>query len=144
MTTPVRDRTDVASPAALVVCRLRQRSGGRGASPLAGEVELENVSSSVVEVPIRSSPLEHLNLIVHDAGGRLVSAGHYGDLLSPQLCPSTFRLRPGEKYLAPVSFLATVPEVGRQHGDYSVQAVFEHERIRAVSEPYRLAWRAGG
>src|SRR5215211_2599555 len=100
MATPIRELTDAPDTHAILVCRLRKKTEGRGAdSPLAGEVELENVSTSAVEVPICSSPLEHVNLIVHDARGRVVSMGHYGDQFSPQLHPSTFRLLPGEKYL---------------------------------------------
>ena len=65
----------------------------------------------------------------------MISAGHYGNLFSPPAEPSTLRLQPGEKFVAPVSFFATVPEDKRLPGSYTVQAVYEYGGTRAVSEP---------
>jgi hypothetical protein len=127
-----------------VLCRLRAKTGGRTAgSGLAGEVELENIASSALAISVRSSPLQHLNLIVKDAEGRVVSVGHYGNLFSPGPEERTFLLQPGEKYLANVSLLGTVPAESRRPGTYTVQAVYEYDSVRAVSPPFVLEWPAG-
>lgn len=124
-------------------CHLRKLSDGRASgSPLAGEIELENVSTSPVEIPIRTSPLQYLNLIVTNPDGRIVSTGHYGDLFSPGMEERLFRLLPGEKFTSPVSFLATVPVAQRRPGIYAIHAVYEVDGIRAESPPYRLDWHS--
>jgi hypothetical protein len=123
---------------AALACRLRPPQDHRGPSAIAGEVELENTSSTVLEIEVRSSPLQYLDLIVTDAAGQVVSDSFYGDLFSPLAEPYTLRLQPGEKFSAPVSLLGNVPEGKRQHGEYTVQAVYEYGGLRAVSEPLRL------
>src|SRR4051794_22333639 len=103
---------------------LRPRPLRRGPAPAAGEVELENTSVDVIEIEVYTSPLQYLNLIVTDAGGRLVSETFYGDLFSPLAEPYVLRLRPGETYTGPVSLLGNVPEEKWLPGPYSVQAVY--------------------
>lgn len=121
-----------------LACRLRPCQRRRGSSGIAGEVELENTSPNVVEIEVRTSPLQYLNLIVTDAVGKVVSASVYGDLFSPLAEPYTLRLQPGEKFTAPVSLLGNVPEGNRQRGEYTVHAVYEYTELRAVSEPLRV------
>ena len=124
-----------------LACHLHKQTKGRASgSALAGEIVLENVSSSAIEIPIRMSPLQHLNLIVTDSRQRIVSTGHYGDLFSPGTEDRVVRLLPGEKYVSNVSLLATVPVDQRRPGVYLIQAVYETDGIRAVSLPYRLDW----
>jgi hypothetical protein len=123
---------------ASLACRLRPRERRRGPSAIAGEVELENTSSNVLEIEVRTSPLQYLNLIVTDAAGNVVSDSFYGDLFSPLAEPSALRLQPGERFTAPVSLLGNVPE-GKWHpGEYTVQAVYDYRGLRAVSEPLRV------
>lgn len=121
-----------------LACRLRQRSLQRGPSPTAGEVELENTSPHVLEIEVRTSPLQYLNLIVTDATGRVVSDFFYGDLFSPLGEPYTLRLQPGEKFTGPVSLLGNVPEEKWLPGSYVVVAVYEYNGLKAVSEPLSL------
>jgi hypothetical protein len=129
----------IPSPAhASLVCRLRPRQLRRGPSAIAGEVELENTSSTVLVIEVRTSPLQYLNLVVTDAAGNVVSDSFYGDLFSPPAEPYTLRLLPGEKFTAPVSLLGNVPEGEWRPGKYTVQAVYEYNRLRAVSEPLCL------
>lgn len=124
-------------------CQLRRLNEGRSSgSVLAGEVELENVSNSPFEIPVRSSPLQHLNLIVTDAQDRIVSTSHYGDLFSPGVQERLFRLLPGEKFTSPVSLLATVPPEERRPGIYSIRAIYEADGVRAASPPFLLDWQA--
>jgi hypothetical protein len=118
-----------------LVCRLRRKSGR---SPTAGVVELENTSPSVVELEVRNSPLQYLNLVVTGPSGAVVSHWYYGDLFSPLAEPYTFQLAPGEKLIANVSLLGNVPEEKRLPGAYTVQAVYEHRGLRAVSEQVRV------
>jgi len=119
-----------------LVCRLRKKTTGRAAHiPTAGEVELENVSSEVLEIDVHTSPLQYFDLIVTDATGRVVSELFYGDLFSPLEEPYTLRLRPGEKYLGPVGLLGNVPEGKRSPGRYTVQGVFDYKGLRATSDP---------
>lgn len=118
-----------------LACRLRHREPRRGPSPVAGEVELENTSTNPLEIVVRTSPLQYLNLIVADSAGNVVSDSPYGDLFSPLAEPYTFRLRPGEKFVHGVSLVGNVPEDRRKPGPYLVQAVFEYNGLRAVSEP---------
>ena len=125
-----------------LACNLRKKIAGRaGHSSLSGQVELVNVSTSPIEIAIRTSPLQYLDLIVTDAQQRVVSIGHYGDLFSPGTDDRIFRLLPGEAYVGSVSLLATVPPDARQTGIYLIQAVYEWNGVRAVSLPYRLDWR---
>jgi hypothetical protein len=130
-------------PHAGLACRLRPRHPLRGLSAIAGEVELENTSSSVLEIEMRTSPLQYLNLVVTDAAGKVVSDSVYGDLFSPLAEPYTLRLQPGEKFTAPVSLMGNVPEEKQQPGTYTVQAVYEYGGLRTVSEPLRVQLPAG-
>lgn len=99
---------------------------------------MENTSAGLLEIEVTLSPLQHLNLIVTDASGAVVSEGHYGNRFSPLAEPYTLRLRPGEKFAGPVTLLGTVPEARRRPGEYSVRAVYEHGGLRAVSEPFTV------
>ncbi len=123
---------------ASLLCRLRYRQRRRGPSAIAGEVELENSSANVLEVEVRTSPLQYLDLIVTDAAGNVVSDSFYGDLFSPLAEPYILRLQPGEKFTAPVSLLGNVPEAKWQPGEYTVQAIYEYNGLRAVSEPLQV------
>jgi hypothetical protein len=91
-----------------------------------------------VEVEVRTSPLQYLNLIVADADGNVVSDSFYGDQFSPLVEPYTFRLEPGEKFTGPISFLGNVPEKFWRPGEYTVRAVYEYNGMTAVSEPLRV------
>src|SRR5262245_48871896 len=113
-----------------LVCRLRRKPGR---SPTAGEVELENTSPSIVELEVRSSPLQYLNLVVTGPSGGVVSNWFYGEMFSPLAKPYTFRLTPGERFTANVSLLGNVPEDRRLPGMYTVQAVYEYRGLRAIS-----------
>jgi hypothetical protein len=113
------------------------RTGREPGYHLAREVglPLENTSPEVLEIEVRSSPLQYLDLLVRDAGGPVISDSFYGDLFLPLAEPYTLRLPPGEKYIGPVSLLGNVPEDKRLPGKYSVQAVYEYRGLRALSEP---------
>jgi hypothetical protein len=123
---------------AALACRLRHRIGRRGSSPTAGEVEIENVLSGVVEIEVSTHPLQHLNLVITDVAGRPVPAPPYGHLFSPREQPYVFRLGPGEKYTHNVSLLGTIAEDQQSPGTYTVRAVYEYNGIRAVSEPVQV------
>jgi hypothetical protein len=118
-----------------LVCRLRRKPER---SPTAGEVELENTSPGVVELEVRSSPLQYLNLVITGPSGAVVSDWYYGDLFSPLTEPYTFRLARGEKFTASVSLLGNVPEDKRLPGVHKVQATYEYRGLRAVSEEIRV------
>jgi hypothetical protein len=66
-------------------CRIRRKQGRDNcpSSSDSGEVELENVSSVPVEIELEMSPFQHLNLVVTDSQGEVVSEGHYGNRFSP-------------------------------------------------------------
>jgi hypothetical protein len=121
-----------------LACRLHPRQPLRELSPIAGEVEVENTGHTAVEVEVRTSPLQYLNLIVADADGNVVSDAFYGDQFSPLTEPYAFRLEPGEKFTGPVSFLGNVPEKLWRPGEYTVRAVYEYNGMTAVSEPLRV------
>src|SRR5262245_27604702 len=113
-----------------LVCRLRFWEGPKGRPgrlPGGGEVELENVSSTPVELVVWMSPLQYPDLLVKDAQENVVSEGHYGDCFSPMLKPYTLCLRPGEKYVGNVHLFGNVPERKQQPGWYTVQAIYEYE-----------------
>ena len=133
---------EVGQPTALrskLTCRLRKKTTGRAAgSPTAGEVELENTSGEVLEIVSHFSPFQYLDIVVRDASGRVLSEGHYGDIFSPMENAYVWRLQPGEKLLHPVSLTAAVPQEKIAPGEYTVQAVYEHNGLRAVSEPFRF------
>jgi hypothetical protein len=122
-----------------LVCRLRKRITERTAHiPTAGEVELENGSPLAIEIEVRTSPLQYLNLIVTNGEGRVVSDSFYGDLFSPLDEPYTLRLQPGQKYSAPVGLLGNVSEANQHPGIYTVQAVYEYNGLRSVSNPLQV------
>jgi hypothetical protein len=125
-----------------LLCRLRFRQSQPGQRPLprnAAEVELENVSDSVIEIPVTLHPLQYLDLIVTRPDGELVSAFYYGNHFSPSLETSVLRLRPGETYVAPVSLLGTVPPEKQLPGSYLVRAVYQCGELRAESEPLQVS-----
>ncbi len=121
-----------------LACRLRPRSLRSGSSTIAGKVELENLSATDLEIEVRTSPLQYLNLIVTDAAGDLVSNSFYGDLFSPLAEPYTLRLQPGERFTAPVSLMGNVSEDKWQPGEYTVRAIYESNGLKAVSEPMQV------
>lgn len=140
---PIRECSLPTDATTRLTCQLRRKTTGRAAhSPVAGEIEITNVSPHTIEIPIATLPLQYLHLLVEEEQGQVVSDGHYGDLFSPQSRPSTFRLAPGETYVSPVSLLATVPPERLRPGVYLIRAVFEYADLCAVSAPYRLEWPA--
>lgn len=102
--------------------------------PFWAEVELENLSLADLEIEYEMAVLQYLNLIVHDARGAVVSDHHFGDRFSPMENARLLRLRPGEKFLADVHLLATMPRGPIAPGKYTVHAVYEYNGFRAESE----------
>jgi hypothetical protein len=127
-----------------IACRLRHRMGRRGPSPTAGEIEIENVSSEVIDIEVTMHPLQYLDLVITDTAGDLVPAPPYGHLFSPREKAYTFRLAAGEKYTHNVSLLGNVPEEKRLPGTYTVRAVYAYGGLRAVSEPLQVQIPAKG
>jgi hypothetical protein len=124
-----------------LACRIRIKQAEEGRRPLppgSGEVELENTSSTLLQIELQMSPLQYLNLIVQDAAGNVISEGHYGERFSPVAEPYTFCLEPGQKYTHNVALLGTVPETKRRPGRYIVQAVYQARGLTAVSTPLAL------
>jgi hypothetical protein len=105
---------------------------------MGGEVELENTSAGVLEVPLQMSPFQHLNLVVTDSSGREVSHGHYGNRFSPLETPYTWRLKPGEKFVGNVSLLGNVPKEKQLPGTYVVRALYDGPAGIAMSEPLQI------
>ncbi len=130
-------RAPAITPSALV-CRLRHRTSGRAVSPTSGEVELENTSGEVFEIEGDLGPLQHLNLLVTDSAGNLLSAWHYANLFSPIARGYTVHLAPGGKYTHNVSLLGNVPEERRLPGCYTVRAVYQYRDLKAVSDPVEV------
>ena len=127
-----------------IVCRLRKKAQGRAAtSLLAGEVELENASAGVLEIEVKTSPLQYLDLLVTDPAGNVLSAWRYGECFSPLESPYKLRLGSGEKYAAPVSLLGNVPPEKRLPGTYLIRAVYEYNGTRSVADVLRLDYRPG-
>ena len=125
-----------ASTSLVLRLRRKQTAEGRaGAASTAGEVELDNQSTATVEIEVRMSPWQYLDLLVTDAQGEVVSAWHYGDCFSPLEASYVLRLSPGEKYTGNVSLLGNVPPEKRRPGTYQVQAIFACKSLRVVSEP---------
>jgi hypothetical protein len=120
-----------------LACRLRRRetTDRSAATPNLGELELENVSARPLEIVYRMTVLQYLNLVVTAPDGRVVSEGHFGDRFAPTLEPTVLRLEPGEKFRANVHLFATVPCEQIPPGTYVVQAVYDCNGFRAVSEP---------
>ncbi len=128
------------APLQILACRLRPKEviGRWGPVPNMGEVELENRSSSPLEIAYRMTALQYLNLEITDSGGRIVSEGHFGDRFAPTLEPLVLRLRPGEKFTANVHLFATAPRHGLPSGTYTVRTVYEYNGLRAVSDPVEV------
>jgi hypothetical protein len=103
------------------------------------EVELENRSDTVLEIEYRMTALQHLNLVIHDSQGNLVSTGHFGDRFAPAFESYFLRLAPGEKFAANVHLFATMPRGPIAPGIYGVQAVYEYNGFRAESEPLEVS-----
>jgi hypothetical protein len=129
---PILEREAPAQP---LVCHLRQQTASSRRSPVSSlaEVELQNVSTSPLEISYRMTVLQYLNLLVTNADGVVVSEGHFGDRFAPTLEPHILRLAPGEKITAKVHLFATVPCDPIPPGTYLVQAVYEYDGVRAVS-----------
>jgi hypothetical protein len=124
----------------VLACRIRKKTHGRMAhSPLAGEVELENISGTRLEISVKMTLFQYLDLIVRDESGKVISEGYYGDIFSPLEKVYTIRLQPGEKYIGPVSLLGNVAPEKQRPGNYTVQAVFEYNGLRALSEPFPVS-----
>ncbi|MBI1914067.1 MAG: hypothetical protein HYS12_04930 [Planctomycetes bacterium] len=131
--TPAAPATQVT-----IVCRLRPKELRRGPAPTAGEIELDNVSPSVIEIEYDRHPLQYLNLVVTDPTGAILSAWHYGNLFSPLGSSHTLRLSPGEKFTAPVGLLGNVPEERRTPGWYTVVAVYKYKTLQVISQPLQV------
>jgi hypothetical protein len=116
-------------------CRLvhKEIASARGPLKNMGEVELENTSPALVEIPYQMSPLQYLDLFVTGPSGSLVSEGHFGDRFSPMRQEHVLRLQPGEKFRNDIPLLGTVPQEKRTAGVYKVQAVYEYDGIRVTS-----------
>ena len=123
-----------------LVCHLMRKEvvRQRGPVPFMAEIELENVSDSSLEIEYFMTALQHLNLIVADARGTIVSEGHYGDRFAPSDQPGFLRLASGQKFAAEVHLFATMPRGPIAPGTYSVQAVYEYNGFRAESEPVEV------
>lgn len=128
-----------AEPA--LACRLRRKLRLRHgpASPLAGEVELENLSPNAIEIEWDRHPLQHLDLVITDAEGNSVPATPFSDDFSPySVEPQIFRLAPGEKFVHNVGLLGGVPRQKQLPGTYTVRAVYKYNGHTAVSEPLEV------
>jgi hypothetical protein len=123
---------------AAIACRLRHRLERRESSPTAGEIELENLSSDVIEIEVTMHPLQYLDLVITDAAGARVPARPYGHIFSPRETPYIFRLAPGEKYTHNVSLLGNISEEKQLPGIYTVRARYEYNGLSAVSEPLQV------
>jgi hypothetical protein len=128
------------APSQPLACRLRPKSviGRQGPVANLAEVELENLSATPLEIPYRMTALQYLNLVVTKADGGVVSEGHFGDRFAPTLEPLVLRLGPGEKFTATVHLFATVRCDPIPLGTYTVQAVYEYDGFRAVSDPAQV------
>jgi hypothetical protein len=82
--------------------------------------------------------LQYLNLVVTDADGRVVAEGLFGGRSASTLEPQVLRLGPGEKFTANVHLFATVRGEPIPPGTYRVQAVYEYNGFRAVSETVQM------
>jgi hypothetical protein len=136
-TTVAGTQTEESRERPSLICRLRPKVviGRRGPIPNMGEVELENASSSPLEIEYSMTPLQFFDLEVTGPDGRVVSEGHFSDRFSPSLEPSVLRLLPGEKFTAHVALLATMPPEKRQPGKYTVQASYRFQGVRIMAEP---------
>jgi hypothetical protein len=138
--TTLKDATSVA-PAQPLACRLRRTpvSGRRGLVADMGEVELQNLSARAVDIPYWMTALQYLHLVVTRSDGAVLSEGHFGDRFAPTLEPLVLHLEPGDKFTAIVPLFATVAHPPLPPGTYLVQAVYEYNGFRAVSDPLPVA-----
>jgi hypothetical protein len=127
-----------------LACRLSPKEfiGRNGPVPHVAEVELENLSTSDLQIEYQMAVLQYLNLIVRDANSKIISDHHYGDRFSPFENAKVLRLAPGEKFRANVNLFATVSHKPIAPGIYIVQAVYEYNGFRAESEPVEVAIKA--
>ena len=122
----------VASPK--LRCSLCRVPSLRDNSPsTAGEIEIANDSLDTIEISHRGTILLHLNLVVRDGNGEVVSDGHYGNLFSPTRDSEIFHLLPGQAFRERVALFATVPPGKLKPGNYRVAAVFEAGGQRVAS-----------
>jgi hypothetical protein len=129
-------------PEPALACRLRRKLMTRRgpASPLAGEVELENVSQETIEIEWTMHPLQHLSLVITDAAGSPVPATPYNHIFSLfSDTPQILRLAPGDKYVDNVGLLGGVPKEKQLPGTYTIQAVYRYKGGTAVSEPFQVS-----
>src|SRR6267378_4485132 len=85
--TTLRELQPVAGPQP-IACRLRyKKTLNRLGQPAAnhGEVELENLSATPLEIRYRMTALQYLNLVVTTSDGTVMSEGHFGDRFAPTL-----------------------------------------------------------
>jgi hypothetical protein len=134
------ENTHQEAPAQPLACHLRSKAvtGRHGPVANMGEVELENLGSTPLEIAYRMTVLQYLHLVVTDAGGKVVSEGHFGDRFAPTAEPQVLRLEPGAKFTAKVHLLATMPSSVVAAGKYLVQAVYEYDGFRAISDPVQV------
>jgi hypothetical protein len=112
--------------------------GRRGPIPHMAEVELENISTQPVNIAYRMTVLQYLNLVVSRADGMVISEGHFGDRFAPTLEEQVLQLQPGETFTAQVPLFATVAGEAIPSGKYAVQAVYEYQGWRAISDPVEV------
>ncbi len=137
MTASVEPKAPIEMPLA---CKLRTREvmGRDGPIPNMGEVELENCSDIPIEIEYTMTPLQFLELEVLEPSGKVISEGHFSDRFSPRLEPAVLRLKPGEKFTANVSLLATLPLEKRAAGRYTIQASYRFQGKKVMAEPVML------
>jgi hypothetical protein len=136
----IRKASAPSAPPQPLACRLRHKEifGRHGQVAYMGEVELENMTSNPLEISYRMTALQYLNLVVTDSQGNILSEGHFGDRFAPTLEPQVLRLGPGEKFTTNVHLFATVPCDPIPPGTYRIQAMYEYNGFRAVSDPVEV------
>jgi hypothetical protein len=129
-------RTISRETPAPLACRFRPKEyvNRWGPVPYMGEVELENRSTDPLEISYQMTALQYLHIVIWKPSGEVVSEGHFGDRFAPTSEPAILRLMPGEKFTANVPLLATLPRDKRSPGRYIVQAIYEYDGFRAVSD----------
>jgi hypothetical protein len=138
--TAVADTHPKAPVQSALACRLRPKEviGEQGPWENMGELELENLSASVIGISYQMSPLQYLELTVTGPSGEVVSEGHFGDRFSPARGEKVLRLQPGEKFTSIVSLLATLRDEKPAPGRYLVHAVYEYGDLRAAADPVEV------